>query len=253
LFLAASSTLKTEKGSLVFFPGDVQDLSQLQQQHRDNRRYITWSLENTTQILSNAFPDRNIFTVRPARKSYQTFSCFENFVESDCIGSPTYSQDHGAIKHLALLLENALQAANHPQTTLGGGLIIVGFSKGVVVQNQILHELCSCVEQDKAPEVEVARLVWLDGGHNGGKGTSVTDRNIVQNFARLGIKVSIRVTPYQYKDSRRPWIHEEERIFYKLLNKFEVDVEHSVHFEDEEPSIEAHFRIIHTLESNSWD
>ena len=68
------------------------------------------------------------FYFRPARKSYQTFSCFENFVESDCIGSPTYSQDHGAIKHLALLLENALRAANHPQTTLGG-LIIVGFSK----------------------------------------------------------------------------------------------------------------------------
>ena len=69
------------------------------------------------------------FYFRPARKSYQTFSCFENFVESDCIGSPTYSQDHGAIKHLALLLENALRAANHPQTTLGGGLFIVGFSK----------------------------------------------------------------------------------------------------------------------------
>ena len=101
----------------------------------------------------------------------------------------------------------------------------------MVVLNQILYELSTRVERAEPVGLDLVRLVWLDGGHNGGQGTSVTDRSVVKNFGRLGVQVSIRVTPYQDQDSRRPWIHSEGRLFYRLLKENGVEAERSNYFQ----------------------
>eukprot|EP00088_Acartia_fossae_P061850 TRINITY_DN7440_c0_g1_i2.p1 TRINITY_DN7440_c0_g1~~TRINITY_DN7440_c0_g1_i2.p1 ORF type:complete len:295 (-),score=33.18 TRINITY_DN7440_c0_g1_i2:97-951(-) len=251
-----SSNQKEFKGSLVFFPGDVQDLHDLQSKHRDNVRYIQWSLENTTKLLAQYFPTRNIFVIRPVRKELATFSCYDNFVTSDKIGNPTYSSDHGALEHLAGLLSNCCaQIELEPKEALRS-LVIVGFSKGIVVLNQLIHELAHFKENSKPvpePIRDLRRFVWLDGGHNGGPGSIyVTNPGVLKAFASYGIQADIRVTPYQDQDSRRPWIHKECKSFARMLGQLNVEVKRQLYFEDEPPSIDVHFDIIKTLKDNDW-
>ena len=60
----------------------------------------------------------------------------------------------------------------------------------------------------------------------------------------------IRVTPYQVEDSRRPWIKQEEKTFHRLLRANNVDVQRKVYFQNTEATIENHFQVIATLETD---
>ena len=44
----------------VFFGGDVQDLTEVMSAHRDNKRYMTWSLESVALLLAEAMPRRQV-------------------------------------------------------------------------------------------------------------------------------------------------------------------------------------------------
>lgn len=116
--------------------------------------------------------------------------------------------------------------------------------------NQILYELHQANPTARLP---LSCLVWLDGGHNGGPGTTwVTDRPVLAHLADSGIRVRVRMTPYQVQDPRRPWIGKEERAFSRTLTDCRpaVDFERRLYFGDEEPSIEKHFEILATLVSD---
>jgi hypothetical protein len=124
----------------------------------------------------------------------------------------------------------------------------------MVVLNQILLEI-HAAKTLADPIVEqltgrLSGLVWLDGGHNGGPGTTwVTDRAVLAHLAAVpGLRVRVRVTPYQVRDTRRPWIGKEERAFSRVLADCRaLDFERRLYFDDEEPSIENHFGILTTL------
>ena len=70
---------------------------------------------------------------------------------------------------------------------------LIGFSKGVVVLNQVLRELSTLSDHN----LTLTSMVWLDGGHNGGRDIWPTDRRLLQRLAEAGIKVEVRVSPYQ--------------------------------------------------------
>jgi hypothetical protein len=55
------------------------------------------------RINSTAFPDKDILIVRPARFERATFSCFDNFVESNWNGAPTHVQSPDKLEALAQL------------------------------------------------------------------------------------------------------------------------------------------------------
>jgi len=268
------------KGTVLFFPGDVQDLHDVQAKHRDNSRYLCWSIENTCQLLTQAFPHQHIFVVRPVRKQLGTFSCYDNFLQSDNLGNPQktflngdnisgsnvekadqalrdegqwYDVNHGCLQHLHELLESlSLQL----QCVIGP-LKVIGFSKGIVVLNQIVHELAHYKESRATLPGQLSglqELVWLDGGHNGGPGAIyVTNQNILEEFASYNINVDVRLTPYQDQCSRRPWIHKECKTFTRLMtqltttNSSTATVKKKLYFEHEAPTIDKHFNIIRTL------
>ncbi|KAM3917392.1 mitochondrial protein C2orf69 homolog [Leptodactylus fuscus] len=122
---------------------------------------------------------------------------------------------------------------------------LIGFSKGCVVLNQLLHEL---QEAKKDKEISsflanVESMYWLDGGHSGGSNTWVTCPNILKVFAHTGITVHTHVTPYQVSDSMRSWIGEEHRKFTELLKGYDVTVDNQLHFAYEAPSLDNHFRV----------
>ena len=72
---------------------------------------------------------------------------------------------------------------------------LIGFSKGVVVLNQVLRELSTLSANSRT----LASMVWLDGGHNGGRDFWPTDRRLLQRLAEAGVRVEVRVSPYQVK------------------------------------------------------
>jgi hypothetical protein len=112
----------------------------------------------------------------------------------------------------------------------------------------------------------IKKIIWLDGGHSGGKDTWVTSSDILSSFPStgniysysnsyiwflnflsifvLGIMVDIHVTPYQVNDDRRPWISKEERQFHTNLKKLGVVLFRKVHFAEEPPSLENHFLLL---------
>ena len=72
---------------------------------------------------------------------------------------------------------------------------LIGFSKGVVVLNQVLRELSTLSTHG----LTLSSMVWLDGGHNGGRDIWPTDRRLLQRLAEAGVKVEVRVSPYQVR------------------------------------------------------
>ncbi len=66
------------------------------------------------------------------------------------------------------------------------------------------------------------------------------------------MKVDVRVTPYQIRDDRRPWIGKEEKKFSAFLfremakDKFR----RQLFFENDEPCLENHFKILETFQPN---
>jgi hypothetical protein len=82
--------------------------------------------------------------------------------------------------------------------------------QGVVVLNQILFELAhpgAAPSASSLPPHRLSRLVWLDGGHNGGPATStwVTDRHVLSHVAshHKELQFHVRVTPYQVTSESR--------------------------------------------------
>ena len=124
---------------------------------------------------------------------------------------------------------------------------IIGFSKGCVVLNQLLHELEHAKDN---PELQgfvrrVTHMYWLDGGHNGGSKTWITDPAVLKGLIGTKIEVRIHVTPYQVKDMMRKWIGQEHKKFVKNLRKLGVPVFDTMHFADEERSLENHFNVLY--------
>jgi len=177
-----------------------------------------------------------VVVVRPSRRERATFSCYDNFVPTDNVGSPKHEPNCGAMAHLAALLRESLVASCDERP-----ISLVGFSKGVVVLNQVLRELQ--VEQG----LLIEKMVWLDGGHNGGKDIWPTDKKLLEILYEKKIKVDVRVSPYQIRNSHRPWIGREEKVFTGTLKRLGANITRRLYFEEEDPCIENHFRIIETL------
>lgn len=120
---------------------------------------------------------------------------------------------------------------------------LIGFSKGVVVLNQILRELSSSSDT----VVKISTIMWLDGGHNGGQGIWPTDKKLLETLVDKNISVDVRVTPYQVKNTNRPWIGREEKSFTSTLIRLGAKISRKLYFEDQPASIDNHFSVIKTL------
>ncbi|XP_048389668.1 mitochondrial protein C2orf69 homolog [Stegostoma tigrinum] len=124
--------------------------------------------------------------------------------------------------------------------------ILIGFSKGCVVLNQLLYAL-SEAKKDKELSAfinNIKEMYWLDGGHAGGNNTWVTNPEVLKGFSQTGIPVYAHVTPYQVRDEMRAWIGKEHKKFIRLLSEYGVKVTNQLHFENETPSVDNHFRVL---------
>lgn len=67
---------------------------------------------------------------------------------------------------------------------------------------------------------------------------------MLKELACSGVSVHAHVTPYEVRDPMRAWVGREHRHFVKTLEEFGASPHQQLHFEDEPPSIENHFRVI---------
>jgi len=243
--------------------------------HRDNHRYAQWDVESTAALLMRRFPRSHIWVIKAEQMELGTFSIYSNFVDWKSIaGGPSHHPGERSWHHLQQLMVSAVNQMNTcsdgnddtcsaAATSIpsedrihssGLPVILVGFSKGCVVLNQLAYDRAATLntkttEMDDARAKEFAQLVteayWLDGGHAGGRETWVTDDNVHRSLA--GVSIHCHVTPYQIKDSSRPWIGKEQKRFITGLTKHKVTFTNTVHFADEPRSLENHFRILETF------
>lgn len=240
---------------VVFFPGDVQDYMENMEKHVDNKKWKQWNLEATAKLLEKRFPNSFIWVVRPSRFHLSTFACYQNFVEVNMFGVPDHrNHSYGALKHLSSVIESAvkriLQIAHaEDDPTDEFPVILVGFSKGCVVLNQIIYELSSALTgndlhlRDFASRIST--MYWLDGGHGGESNTWITDEKFLDHLATNVRSIRVHVTPYQIQDSSRPWIGREQKKFVEKLRSLGAkDLKVKVHFQDREPSLAFHFKLL---------
>lgn len=247
----------TTSRHVLFFHGDIQNFQEEMLLHSDCAPWVRWSLEQVGGVLGQRFPDSHIWVVRASRMYLHKFSCYQHFVECNMFGAPehsAYSSEQGAFCHLRSLLSNAMHRANlpHPLPHSEGNippgftLTLVGFSKGCVVLNQLLYELPGALADPQMSDFaqRISDMFWLDGGHPGGSETWVTNKEVLKELASSGISVHAHVTPYEVCDPMRAWVGREHGVFVKTLEEFGACPSKKLHFEDEPPSIENHFRVI---------
>lgn len=116
--------------AVVYFGGDVQDFPEIMENHRENKNYVKWNLENTAVLLQSYFPESHVVVVRPSRLAtpklatfmdivsadmdqnrmeFKTFSCYDNFVPCNNSGAPDHTPTHHALQHLERLLQGVSQ------------------------------------------------------------------------------------------------------------------------------------------------
>ena len=92
---------------LIYFGGDVQNIEVEMIKTKEYKKYIDYSLEGIVSKLTKDFPTSLVMAVKPCRMENETFSCYDNFVESNDLGVPTHNLNDpkfGAIRHLHGLL-----------------------------------------------------------------------------------------------------------------------------------------------------
>lgn len=244
----------------------------MEDQYEEISRWKDWSLEDTCLILGQKFPKAAIWIVRPSNMLRYLFSCFHNFVKSSIIGIPEYSSNHGSIEHLYYLLMSAFKRVCHERAKAKATTIskeelsvlpvtLIGFSKGCVVLNQILHELGNYSttkwklrgtpspdhQQVNAFLNQIKAIYWLDAGHSGESQAWVTEDRLLDHLAELCVDIHVHVTPHQVCCPNRPMFGEEEKIFVSKLKQKGVNVVEQLHFGKEERSLLYHFKLLNVF------
>ena len=197
----------------------------------------------------------------------RSLSIYQNFLNFNTEGNPEFSSNSGCLMHCLQLYHSAVdrmkisekdrQNNNEEQCSTNGNqdecqisyhppIILMAFSKGCVVLNQMVFELKRNKDEDTVKEFlsRLSAIYWLDSGHNGGSKTWVTDDDPLKELAKLNVKINVHVTPYQVNDTGRPWIGKEQRQFVDKLKVFGADVMEKKHFVQEMPSLDNHFKLL---------
>lgn len=113
------------ESTVIYFPGDIQNI----EDDMLDAQWLEYSLEKTQDLLLEKFPSSNILTIRPAEVS----GCYSLFLNLTTPGE--------SLPHMIALL-NSLNTHIGPEA-LPSELILVGFSRGVLVINHFFAELAT--------------------------------------------------------------------------------------------------------------
>lgn len=132
-------------------------------------------------------------------------------------------------------------------------IILVGFSHGCVVLNQIVHEIHDIAKSEKTGLQKfvsrISAIHWLDAGHCGQSNAWLTDERLLGSLAETIPQIRVHVTPYQVRDKSRDWIGDEQARFTKILKSRGADIKSQMYFEDQGPLLCNHFKLLEIFET----
>ncbi|EQC33757.1 hypothetical protein SDRG_08859 [Saprolegnia diclina VS20] len=248
--------------NVVYFPGDVQDFEHRLRKSRF-KAWTAYSYEATALSLAAKFPDATIWIVQPATILPSGVSCYEHFLLPEDHADPIAYVPHGhAMRHLQRLMQNASECIDNAAYLRPDlPLHLVGFSRGVVVLNQMITELAAMppVTQGAydAPAVrhwfqQVVSIHWVDGGNGSSAGALPSHSlalSVLSDFPTLGLHV--HWTPYQLASRQRPWIAHENVAFCKTMEGLGCPPRVLEYFSHKPGSLEDHFGVLDALQIQS--
>lgn len=227
----ATTTNLAQLPVVVYFGGDVQNTQAKMEGAYDGYIRDLYSYESILAKLRERFEDSSIILVAPA-KHVDGFAHYENFFNTvDNYGTPEYLfNDAGPVKHLVELVRNgqkqyaSIRKLRSTQTGVEQRLILVGFSKGCTVVNQLLISASSAGAIDSMKDFKLDEVILLDSGHCGHAGAYINDtKHLVRFESRQPLfrLASIGATHYEL---RKTWINKELPRFVEQLEGLGVRV-----------------------------
>lgn len=156
--------------------------------------------------------------------------------------------------------------------------IILGFSKGGIVLNQLVTELASTINtKENLPNISANQVIpfskesfldsitevhFVDVGLNS-PGAYLTNKETIKKLATRAehkassIQFIIHGTPRQWNDKSRPWIRDEKDTLVRLLeaesraSHGKLSVCNRLYFGNRNPDLQMHFEIIDALDISS--
>uniref|UniRef100_K3W847 Uncharacterized protein n=1 Tax=Globisporangium ultimum (strain ATCC 200006 / CBS 805.95 / DAOM BR144) TaxID=431595 RepID=K3W847_GLOUD len=203
--------------------------------------FSEYAYERVAEKLVEKFGDKsNVWVFRPSQLYQNAFSCFDSFVAS--------RNEFGAATSLTVRIDLPVH--------------LVGFSKGVVVLNQLITELAVCKREgfksnNRREKLladistyhnffsKVCSIHWVDGGNGSQPGVVPFNEkalSVIHDYSNA--KLVVHVTPYQYESKDRPWIKEEIQTFIRRMRHCHVDVQLKMYYGGEPGSIHSHFQLL---------
>ncbi|KAF8045311.1 hypothetical protein N665_5211s0002 [Sinapis alba] len=288
-YRVAASLCLSQQGpsaNAIFFHGDrVRDTGN----HVIERLY---DLQKVAEIIVSKFGNSVNAWVVEASFFNGPFAVYKDFVPSvNRYGEPTTYSPNGfpASSSIVSLLCSFLQEAESLVLKEGKDVclknslaqcpstILLGFSKGGVVMNQLLSEM-SYLETNSAGEHDeigiipaskegflnsISQVHYIDVGLNS-SGAYITDHSVVQRISQRlargranSVRVFIHGTPRQWRDEQRGWILKEKDELVRLLKSEgenscgKLQVHERFYFADRVPDLQMHFEIIDAMDVSS--
>lgn len=261
VLLLPASAAATADRHLVFFPGDVQmrraemdaDLRGGSAEWRD------FSLDDALPALARgalgADGRAHVWCLRPARMVYH-FAAYQQFAAVTLLGAvqqyrSTADRAGGGV---AAALAQAMAAAAAEGLLDAGAatempLALVGFSKGVVVLNQLAAELAADAPAARALAARASEWHWVDGGNGAERGAFPPASEALDALISLRPppRLAVHSTPYMLRSPTSPWVAAERDAFIDGLRARGAAVSVDEYFEQEPPSLERHFGVLQVL------
>lgn len=216
--------------------------------------------------VGGAYADAAFFVVEPLCDHDIGYAKYSNLLPGTLTESGEVTSNYdGRSFHASTRLSECLDAALTEASRMGAAgtaaavaqlpAILLGFSKGGVVLNQMLAELSALhagAREQGVPTADgglLTRLVelhYLDAGVQG-RGAHLTDPAIIDALGRRSggtagaPSISLHGTPRQWADPQRPWLREEKDRSVALLRAAGLEVFERLYFRGEPPSLAMHF------------
>ncbi|KAG7570494.1 Uncharacterized protein family UPF0565 [Arabidopsis thaliana x Arabidopsis arenosa] len=298
LCLSSSSKTLTHvpSANAIFFHGDkVQDTGN----HVIERLY---DLQKVAEIIVSKFGNSVNAWVVEASVFNGPFAIYKDFFPSvNHKGAPKSYSPVGfpASSSIVSLLSSCLQEAKNLILKEGKEVclinqiasvhhcpstIVLGFSKGGVVMNQLMSEISSldtnfaetssATVEEPTSQYEKIQIIpaskesflnsisevhYIDVGLNS-SGAYITDHNVVQRISQRlargadSLRIVVHGTPRQWCDEQRGWIRKEKDELVCLLEAEtensgrKLQVHERFYFSDRLPDLQVHFEIIDAMD-----
>lgn len=295
---SSTKTLAVPSANAIFFNGDrVEGTGNFVIERLSDVRKIA-------DILVSKFGSTINAWVIEANTFNGPFAVYKDFIPTvNLDGEPQSYNATGfpASSSIVLLLSNCLkeakismsggqpyQAAPSASSSLKPKTLLLGFSKGGTVLNQLLTELGSIEVQPTSSDNQakktmlddgrgmweehqiiptsieellnsIAEIHYVDVGLNS-EGAYLTNQDVIEGFSdRLtrrpfGMRIILHGTPRQWSDRWRTWICKEKNEFFRLLklaarkNMGKLMLRERFYFAHRPPSLQMHFEIIENLD-----